>query len=113
MEGCDCYGLVRIILKNEYGIELPELSNNYNDARNIKETQKLFREHRPVLASEKLPEPQEAAIALITEMGFPCHIGITAGGGYILHTNAKTGSICQRETHPGLRGRIEGYYRVS
>jgi len=113
MEGCDCYGLVRLILRNEYNIELPELSNNYEDAQNIRETAKLFAEHRPVLAAEKLSKPQEKALAVITEQGSPCHVGIAAGGGYILHTGAKTGSVCQRETHPGLRGRIEGYYRVS
>jgi len=113
MDGCDCYGLIRLVLHNEYGKTLPELSNNYNDALNIAETMKLFSEHRPVLAAEKLIKPEEKALVVITEQGHPCHIGIVAGNGYILHTGIKTNSICQRETHPGLRGRIEGYYRVS
>ena len=112
MEGCDCYGLIRLVLHNEYGICLPELSDNYTDAQNIKETARLFAEHRPVIAAEKLPGPKERALVVITEHGRPCHAGIAAGGGYILHTGAKTGSVCQRESHPGLRGRIEGYYHV-
>jgi cell wall-associated NlpC family hydrolase len=112
MNGCDCYGLIRLVLRNEYNIELPELSDNYSDAQNIKETARLFAEHRPVLATEKLSKPQERAVVVITEHGVAAHIGIVAGGGYILHTGAKTGSVCQRETHPGLRGRIEGYYHV-
>ena len=112
-EGCDCYGLVRLVLRNEYGINLPELSDDYNNALNTRETKKLFEEHRPVLTSKKLDFPEEKAVAVITEHGHPCHIGITAGNGYILHTGIKTGCICQRETHPGIRGRIEGYYRVS
>lgn len=112
MDGCDCYGLVRLVLRNEYGIELPELSNDYSDALNIKETAKLFAENLSLLAARKLPLPREKAVVVITEQGCPCHIGIVAGGGYILHTGIKTGSVCQRETHPGLRGRIEGYYHV-
>jgi cell wall-associated NlpC family hydrolase len=112
MDGCDCYGLIRLVLRNEYEIELPELSDNYTDAQNIKETALLFAEHRPVLAAEKLSIPQEKAVVVITEHGVAAHVGIVAGGGYILHTGAKTGSVCQRETHPGLRGRIEGYYHV-
>jgi cell wall-associated NlpC family hydrolase len=112
MNGCDCYGLIRLVLSNEYGIELPELSDNYTDAKNLKETARLFAEHRPVLAAEKLPKAQEKAVVVFTEHGVAAHIGIVAGGGYILHTGAKTGSVCQRETHPGLRGRIEGYYSV-
>jgi len=112
IEGCDCYGLVRLVLHNEYDIELPQLSDDYKDAQNIKETAKLFAENIPVLASVKLSAAQEKAVVIITEHGVAAHIGITAGGGYILHTGIKTGSVCQRETHPGLRGRIEGYYYV-
>ena len=112
MEGCDCYGLVRLVLRNEYGINLPELSDSYTDAQNIKETARLFAENIPVLAAEKLSAVREKAVVIITEHGLAAHIGITAGGGYILHTGAKTGCVCQRETHPGLQGRIEGYYNV-
>jgi len=112
INGCDCYGLIRLVLMNEYNIILPELSNNYDNANNIEETTMLFKEYRPVLAAEKISNPREKAVVIITEQNRPCHIGIYAGDGYILHTGAKTGSVCQRETHPGLRGRIEGYYNV-
>jgi len=111
-DGCDCYGLIRLILRNEYGIELPELSNNYADALNVSETARLFAENLPVLTAEKIDRPEEKAVVVITEHGVAAHVGIVAGSGYILHTGVKTGSVCQRETHPGLRGRIEGYYRV-
>jgi cell wall-associated NlpC family hydrolase len=111
-DGCDCYGLVRLVLRNEYGLNLPELSDNYSDALNMKETARLFAEQLPVLAGKKIEEPCDGDVVVITEHGVAAHIGIVAGGGYILHTGIKTGSVCQRETHPGLRGRIEGYYRV-
>jgi len=112
LAGCDCYGLVRLVLRNEYGIDLPELSDNYADALNVRETARLFAENIPVLAVKKLSAPEEKAVVVLTEHGAAAHIGIIAGGGYILHTGLKTGSVCQRETHPGLRGRIEGYYRA-
>jgi len=112
MEGCDCYGLIRLVLKNEYNIDIPELSNDYNNALNIKETAKLFEEKRPVILSEKLIKPREKALVIITERGVAAHIGIVAGSGFILHTGIKTGSICQRESHPGIKNRIEGYYSV-
>jgi len=112
IDGCDCYGLVRLVLRNEYGVDLPELSDNYADALNVSETERLFSENLPVLAGEKIDTPEEKAVVVITEHGISAHIGIVAGGGYILHTGVKTGSVCQRETHPGLRGRIEGYYHV-
>jgi len=113
MKGCDCYGLIRLVLHNEYGIELPELSNDYSDALNVEETARLFAEYRPVIAAEKIDKSEEKALVVISEHGFPAHVGIAAGGGFVLHTGMKTGSVCQRESHPGLRSRIEGYYRVS
>ena len=112
LSGCDCYGLVRLVLQTEYGITLPELSDNYSDTRNREQIAKTFAENLPVLAAEKLAEAKEGSVAVITEGGRPCHLGINAGGGYILHAAEVTGSVCQRATHPGLRGRIEGYYRV-
>ncbi len=33
--GVDCYGLVRLILNNEYGYNLPLLSNTYDNALDI------------------------------------------------------------------------------
>jgi cell wall-associated NlpC family hydrolase len=110
--GCDCYGLCRLVLETEYGIKLPELSSDYENALNIRETSRLFEKNVPVLAAERLEGPEEKAVAVITERGRPCHLGIYAGDGYILHTTVKTGSVCQRAGSPDLRGRIEGYYRV-
>ena len=111
-QGCDCYGLVRMVLHNEYGIELPELSDDYKNALNVEETSRLFADNIPVLAAKKINNPEEKAVVIITEHGAPAHIGIAAGNGFILHTGVKTGSVCQRESHPGIRSRIEGYYRV-
>ena len=109
---CDCYGLVRLVLHNEYGIDLPEFADVYSSAFDVKETARLFAENLPVLTVKKIPAPEEKALVIITELGVPAHVGIVAGGGYILHTGIKTNSVCQRASHPALRGRIEGYYRV-
>jgi cell wall-associated NlpC family hydrolase len=111
-EGCDCYGLVRLVLKEVYGVTLPELSGDYEDALNIRETRSLFAENRPVLLAGRREEPEEGCLAVITERGHPCHLGIYAGDGLLLHTLAKTGSVAQRITHPDLTGRVEGYYHV-
>jgi cell wall-associated NlpC family hydrolase len=110
--GCDCYGLARLVLRNEFGVEWPDYSEDYSNALNIAQTARLFAERLPVLAVEKITEAEEGAVVIISARGRPAHIGIAAGGGYILHAAPETGSACQRESHPGLRGRIQGYYRA-
>jgi cell wall-associated NlpC family hydrolase len=111
-EGCDCYGLVRLVLAEEFGVLLPALSDDYADALNVAETARLFRENMPVLLADRREEPEAGFLAIIRERGRPCHLGVCAGDGYILHTTARTGSVAQRASHPDLQGRIEGYYRV-
>jgi cell wall-associated NlpC family hydrolase len=111
-EGCDCYGLCRLVLAAEYGVSLPGLPGDYADALRIRETAALFEKNIPVLAAGRLGGPEEGALAVMAERGRPCHLGIYAGGGYILHTKAATGAVCQRLSSPGLAGCIEGYYRA-
>jgi cell wall-associated NlpC family hydrolase len=112
LQGCDCYGLIRLVFLQEFNRQLPELSNDYTDARNIRETAALFAKNMPVLLAEKIAGPEEGAVAVIREQNCLCHVGLCAGDGFILHAAAKLGSVCQRASHPDLAGRIEGYYRV-
>lgn len=111
--GCDCYGLVRFILMNEYGIVLPVLSGDYTDALNVSETKNLFFENVPFLCSEKIPGPEEKAVALMKMCGRLCHVGLYAGDGFIIHSRHKVGVVCERITSPQLSGCVEGWYRVN
>lgn len=111
--GCDCYGLVRLILQNEYGIILPEL-NLYDDALNCQETVHLFKDYLPVMCGAKIEQPEEKAVCLIrTTGGLLSHVGIYAGDDFIIHTRNKTGTVCERMSSPFLTGRIEGWYHVN
>lgn len=111
-DGCDCYGLVRLILLEQYKIELPELKGNYSNALCIAETKKLFTENVPVICAEKISSPEEKAIALIKIKGSLCHVGLYAGDGYIIHSRHKLGVVCERITSPLLVNCVEGWYRV-
>lgn len=110
--GCDCYGLVRLILNNEYHIKLPCLSE-YNDALNSSELKPLFDKNIPLLCADKITYPEETAVALIrTHSGMYTHVGLYAGDEYIIHVRCKTGCVLERIDSPVLRNRIEGWYRV-
>ena len=110
--GCDCYGLARLILRNEYGYDLPVLNGDYTNALNIAETKKLFMENVPLLCGEKIDGPEEKAVALMRMGGRLCHIGLYAGDGCIIHSRHKVGVVCERLSSPSLAGRVEGWYRV-
>lgn len=112
-EGCDCYGLIRLILKNEYFINLPALKIDYH-ALESKETRVLFEKYVPVICSHKITAPEEKAVCLVrTTAGLLTHVGLYAGDGFIIHSRNKTGAVCERMNSPFLTGRIEGWYYVN
>lgn len=112
-KGCDCYGLLRLILLNEYKIELPALKTNYH-ALEAKETKLLFEKYVPVICAKKISSPEEKAVCLVrTTAGLLTHVGIYAGDGFIIHSRYRTGAVCERINSPFLAGRIEGWYHVN
>jgi lipoprotein Spr len=109
IDGCDCYGLVRLVYKNELGIELP----NFLDI-GYENTQKSFGKSidlcKPVLDLKKVKEPMSYDIGLFYIRGIPSHIGIYIDGG-ILHSTDKLGSVYVPLSRFIRRYRIEGWYR--
>ena len=110
--GLDCYGLFWIIQNTHYGKKLPMLSGNYKDACNHLETMSLFLKHQPLLAGIKIDSPSPGCCVIIRYNGYPLHIGVHVGGGYIIHTLEKTGSFLDHADSLNLKNRIEGYYIV-
>ena len=108
--GIDCYGLTRLVLRNEYGKDLPDFY--YPDAMDKKNVKRLLNANRPLLAGTETEEPEEGDVAIIKYGGVPCHMGIFVGDGKILHIRSKTDSILERVTSPRLKSRIAGYYKV-
>ena len=110
--GTDCYGLVRLILADEYGFDLPMLLGDYTNALNVAETKTLFMRNVPILCGRKISGPEEKAVALMRMCGRLCHIGLYAGDGYIIHSRHKVGAVLERLSSPQLAGCVEGWYRV-
>jgi cell wall-associated NlpC family hydrolase len=110
--GADCYGLARLIRVEQFGDELPLLSGEYTDADNFAETEKLMKSRRPLLAGRRVESPEAGDVCVLKFHGFPTHLGIYAGGGWMLHTLKGAGSVLQRISDPRLAGRVEGWYRV-
>jgi cell wall-associated NlpC family hydrolase len=111
--GADCYGLARLIRTEQFGDTLPLLSGDYRDADNLAETEALIRSKRPLLAGRSVETPEAGDVCVLRFRGLPTHLGVYAGGGWMLHTLKGTGSVLQRIRDPRLAGRIEGWYRVN
>ena len=111
-DGCDCYGLVRLIYKNEYGIKLPLLID-YADVNDNTTIKHMIDVHKPLLNAVRINEPEIGAITIFKVRGFSTHMGVYVGNNKVLHVMKGTNSLIEKINSVRLKGRLEGYYEIS
>jgi len=111
--GCDCWGLVRLVLSERYGKHLPSFGGEYASASDAATVSRIFDERRPMVDATRLDAPEEGAVVLMLRRGLPLHVGVMVDARNVLHVERGTDSIVERIDNTRLRSRIEGFYRVN
>ncbi|MCL1812219.1 MAG: C40 family peptidase [Treponema sp.] len=111
--GCDCYGLVRLVLLKQFGYKLPLLSLAYNNACDTTEIEPLMQNQLPLLCGNRIQQPEPGAVIVVRYAGRTAHVGIFTDDEFILHTLNRIGAHCISRQHRSVRGAMEGIYRVS
>lgn len=119
-KGCDCYGLVRLVLKDRVGVTIPE----YGDPCTAELRAAAIRSGRggrpwsPVAKGEE----REFDIAALTDVyldsrgvfqSAPLHVGIVVAPSLLLHTRRDTASRLERYDRQPLKTSIDGFWRWS
>lgn len=107
-DGCDCWGLVCLVYKNELGIDLDKYM--YKD---IDEGHKIMANEKDHFI--KIENPKIGDVALFRIAGDISHIGIVignAGEKNLLHTIREHDSAIDRYDGPRWLKRLEGFYNV-
>jgi cell wall-associated NlpC family hydrolase len=110
-DGLDCWGLVRLVLSERFGKELPSLANDYSEVVPA-ETARLVDSTAAMVPSDKVDRPEPGDIAVFRFMGLPCHVGVMVDSLTVLHIERGLNAVLSPLNSPRLRGRLEGYYRV-
>jgi cell wall-associated NlpC family hydrolase len=100
-DGCDCWGLVRLVYREKAGILLPSYSDLYHTAEDDVSNAALISGHLEpwVEIGECLVKPLDCL--LMKMAGIECHIGVVQKPGYVLHTGLLM-----------LVSRIESYHSI-
>lgn len=109
--GCDCYGLVRLVIQEETGKILPDFWD-YSSANEIEIVSNLININRPNIPNIKKEKPDEMDIVLYKFKGYVSHMAVYVGNGRILHIISNTNANCVPVEHGILKGRVEGYYGI-
>ena len=108
--GIDCWGLVRLVYKQEYNIDLPSFSSEY-EADDTERMRDLFAQYKE--GWEKIEEPVEGCIVLFNIFGIESHMGIAVSSTHFLHARDKYTSAIESFDSVGWRNRITGFYKYS
>lgn len=112
-KGADCYGLVRIVLEENFNMKLPLLTG-YSDALNGEETSEYISENTPLLSGEELDDPEIGCVVVLsTSQGLSGHVGVIVDKNMILHTTKQNGAVIERIDSNRIKNKIRGYYNVN
>lgn len=114
--GVDCWGMVRIVLREQAGIEVPSHEVNSFDGRAVLKA--IAAEH---VTWQRIPLGEEQSFDVVVMRahyaheakwyGAETHVGIVVTRGLVLHIEPKVGASCIAMDHPSVRERIRKIYR--
>lgn len=109
--GCDCWGLARLIYRDKLGVDLPELLG-YADTNERKTITDLYEKEHVRWKEIPLGEEKEFDIIIFRTLGLPTHVGVAIGGGFMIHCERSIGTVISNYKREMLwKKRIVGVYR--
>ena len=100
-DGCDCWGLVQLVYRENYGIELPDYRDDYGleaDERTLSRWYEV-EEHRP------------GDVVLSTIDGTRLHVGVVVRPGIMLNTRRGVGTVIECYETKLWKPKVIGVYR--
>lgn len=117
-EGCDCWGLVWMIAREKFGIELPRYDDSYESTTATDKTAAIMA--RDLNQWRKIQSRPGAIIQLRME-GRPCHVGLVIttldespfDPNYFIHCEFGVESNVDQYTSRRWERRIEGFFEYA
>lgn len=111
--GVDCWGLVRLVYAEQFGIDLPEHGESH--PRDLLAAADAMEADRAMLWRPCAPRAGAVALfsAPTTEPGLngrPVHVGVFVDASRVLHVEHRTAAVVMRLSHPLIAHRFLGAY---
>ena len=107
VQGTDCWGLVRLVLKEQCGVDVPSYGE-ISATELLMVTKTISQEaNREPWHTVKIPKAFDVALM----RGRPLHVGIMISDKQILHIEKKTASVLLPLTHASIKPRLLGFRR--
>ena len=109
-DGIDCWGLVRLVYKEQFNIELPSFSEEYeaDDTARMKELVAQYLE-----GWQETKEPKPGTGILFRVMGFESHMGIYLGDNKFLHCRENQSAVIESLDRIEWKNRLVGFFNYT
>jgi cell wall-associated NlpC family hydrolase len=110
-EGCDCWGLVKLIYKEKLGVDLPDYTGTYWNGlvSSLKEVARLMKKEKDKW--QEISEPELYDVVLLRVGGIVGHIGIILDKSRMIHITEGINSCVENYKSKLWKTRIAGFYR--
>jgi len=110
--GCDCWGLVRLVYEEELGITLPAHDVYIDDSPESRQAAaEEAKAERQNWRRVDIPQPYD--VVLLRIEGMPCHAGVVVDGRHFLHITSGSESSLEQLYGTHWRKRIDGFFRYA
>ncbi len=121
--GCDCWGLVRLVLAEQVGIQLLSLATCYGSEGNAAGVGDAIETERRSSAWDRINTGEERPFDVVEMSGAaripgsgwvfgPLHVGIVVAAGWLLHVERGTAAVLARYREDQvIRRRVLGFWR--
>jgi cell wall-associated NlpC family hydrolase len=121
--GCDCWGLVRLVLAEQVGIQLPSLATRYGTEANADGVVEVVEAERRSGAWQRVEPSGEQPLDVVEMTGAarvpgsgwvfgPLHVGVVVASGWLLHVERGTAAVLARyREDQTIRRRVLGFWR--
>ena len=110
-DGVDCWGLVRLVLADQFGRRLPSYADGYASVEDAKDIGRLIRGEmgpwHPVAPGAERP----GDVVLMRLMNQPMHVGVVVAAGWMLHIEDGIDACLEPYDGAKWRRRVLGLYR--
>jgi len=115
-DGLDCWGLVRLVYGERFGIALPDLGGSYGASEDAPSVSRVLGEEAAPAGSWTRREgsPEEVGdVGVFRIRGLPAHVGIAVSDRKILHVVRGANSVVEEFDGPLWGPRVDGWFRFS
>jgi cell wall-associated NlpC family hydrolase len=108
-EATDCYGLVQLFYKEEFGIDVPDYLWAYTTAEDKESVSAAIEQNKTNW--QQIDDPEYGDVLVFQIAGYPMHVGIKMRGDDFLHCFQNTQSCLERLSSLSWSRRLVESYR--